>query len=486
MAGLLEELGASRQECVRLQAQNNGLKTQLDASRKKCDELLDELRAARRQIDSPQRMVNHAWAVRRNQTIVGGAAVSADIGPPSPMPAPSRWQILSDTLATSEAALQACLTAGSGSEVDFEHASEEELRVFREIRGRSATLAMHGMGLMQTYYGALTPSTMTRVFAAAWRPRKAGGTDPSADSVVPAIARFYLRRPLFVVFLALLWVIGAMCLFAVAFDRFEAGSTQEWLTAAAATLMLPFVMFFGASLNAKTVRELLGTFQTLYVLVNLIGLLCLLFFLFRDHPAKLLVCACVSPSAVLTGFLDAFAEGGRVLNSRAFFTCNVAFCLVILALVSFKLGAFTDYTFELSTFAFVASSMVCSTITTLLVFGVKNICLSFYRPGSLVVLTTPVCCLFLDADTLAVLKAAYSLQGQSLGKHKANKTVERQLRKHRESIIAAADGLMLAAPLGPAATTVAPAPKVEPADEKWEETALSLNVGCAFELRPLR
>jgi hypothetical protein len=120
--------------------------------------------------------------------------------------------------------------------------------------------------------------------------------------------------------------------------------------------------------------------------------------------------------------------------------------------------------------------MVCSLLTTLLVFGSKNLCLSFYRPGSLVVLTSSVCCLFLDADSLAVLKAAYSLLGQTLGKHAANRTVARQLEKHRQSIVAAAGALMPEGPRGPAAAAEMPARAAEVADETWEGRAMSLNV----------
>jgi hypothetical protein len=156
--------------------------------------------------------------------------------------------------------------------------------------------------------------------------------------------------------------------------------------------------------------------------------------------------------------------------------CNIAGLVAILLLVSLKLGAFTDYTFEVSTFAFVASSMTSGPLTTLLVFGSKNLCLSFYRPGSLVVLTSSVCCLFLDADTLSVLKAAYSLLGQTLGKRTANRTVAWQLEKHRKSIVAAADALMPEGPRGPAVAAEMPARAAEVAGEIWEGRALSLNV----------
>jgi hypothetical protein len=220
---------------------------------------------------------------------------------------------------------------------------------------------------------------------------------------------------------------------------------QEWLTSAITALMLPSVGFLGASLNAKTVRALLSEFQTLYVLVNFLATCGLLLFLFRDHPAKMVAGAFWLPGAAFAGFVDAYVEGGRVITSRVFFTLNIACAIFLLLLASLKLGAFTDYTFELGAFAFVASSMACSPVTTALVFGVKNFTLSFFRPGSLVVLTSAVCCLFLDADTLAVLKAAYSLQGQSFGKYTANRTVQMRLDQHRISIAAAASALVAAA-----------------------------------------
>jgi hypothetical protein len=166
-------------------------------------------------------------------------------------------------------------------------------------------------------------------------------------------------------------------------------------------------------------------------------------------------------------------------HSRIFFSLNIVSLLLFLALISLKLGAFTDYTFEVRTFVYVASAMVCSTITTLVVFGSKNLGLSFHRPGSLVVLISELCCLFLDADSLAVLKASYSLQGQSLGKYAPNKTVADELKKHKKSIVAAAGELVpRPLPLGAAVNAVAPAPAMEPADEAWESGATQHAATC--------
>jgi hypothetical protein len=386
-------------------------------------------------------------------------------------------QRLFGTLVSIEARLQSSL-AECGSMVDFEQASEEELCEMREMRTRAAIVAMQCMAIMQRYFGALKPSMMRRVLAAAWRPREAGAADASANALVPAIARLFVPR-LWVSF-TVLWLIGIVSALSIFFDRFEAGSRQEWLACAAGSLMLPVIVCIGASLNAKTVRALLKEFQTIYLLVNTLGFGCLLLFLFRDHPAKMVAFGLWLPSFLLAGFVDASMEAIRLLISRVFFTLNVStLLLLILALISFKLGAFTDYTFEVRTFVFVASSLVCSTITTLVVFGSKNLGLSFHRPGSLVVLISDVGCLFLDADSLAVLKASYSLQGQSLGKYAPNKTVADELKKHKKSIVAAAGELVpRPLPLGAAVNAVAPAPAMEPADEAWESGATQHAATC--------
>ena len=193
----LERIEAWRAECGRMQARNY--------------ELIQERDAARREIDLLVK-VRHVRATHRNRqrTVGAGAGAPASseaAGVPATPPPSSGRQRLSDALTTSEAVLQACL-AGSGSAVDFERASEEELSEMREMRAHAAIVAMLGMALMQKYFGALQPSMLLRVHAAAWRPREAGGVDVSADSLVPPISRVYLQRPLFMLCLALLWLIG--------------------------------------------------------------------------------------------------------------------------------------------------------------------------------------------------------------------------------------------------------------------------------------
>jgi hypothetical protein len=132
-----------------------------------------------------------------------------------------------------------------------------------------------------------------------------GGLDAAADAMVPSIARAYFRSRLLRLLLSLLWLIGTTCSLCVSFDRFEHGSVEEWLACATGALMLPLTVCIGASLNAQTVRSLLKEFQTYYVLVNALAVLCLVLFLFRDHPAKMVCFSLAVPSFLLAGFIDA-------------------------------------------------------------------------------------------------------------------------------------------------------------------------------------
>jgi hypothetical protein len=290
----------------------------------KIEQLIKERDAARMQVDS----LRDGRTTDRNQKFVAAqsnSSASARVAN-TPRPAPaltSGLPVIYHTLAKCEAALQSCL-AHSGPTVDFEQASEEEQRKMRDIRGLAASMTMLGILIMEKYHGALKPAMLRRVHASTWRPTQAGVIDGAADSVAPAISRVYFHSNLLRVVLPLVWMIGAACGLAVAFDCFENHSTPESAACTVAALMLPLNVCNGASLNAKTFRRLLREFQSLYVVLNVLGYTCLLLFLFRDHPAKMVVSVCFFPSILLAGFQDAYVEGGRVLNARIFYTLNTA------------------------------------------------------------------------------------------------------------------------------------------------------------------
>jgi len=239
----------------------------------------------------------------------------------------------------------------------------------------------------------------------------------------------------------------------VLFDRVEPGSVHERAACAAVILTLPTIFCNAACLNAKTVRYLLTEYEALYVLAFVLGLLCLQLLLYRANAAKLGCVILLLPSALLAGFMDAYIEGGRVAFSRVFFVLFLALGALYLAGISLDLSHFDDYTFHVRSFSFVASSMACSALMTLLLFGIKNVVLSMAYPGSLVVPKGDLCCVRLDADVIALTKAAHALLGVAYGKRKVNKTVDKQLRAHRASIVAFGS----ASGPGRFATAVAPA-----------------------------
>jgi hypothetical protein len=316
------------------------------------------------------------------------------------------------------------------------HPTQAQQEALRAIRRRAAVLALHCMSIMERCSCAVQRSALLRVHVGALRPREAGGRDSALDALVPSISRVFAKSLSLRIGLRVLWVLGTICgLFLVLFDGFEPGSAQEWVACSSIALTLPVIVCIAGMLNAKTFWTLLKHFETLYVLACALGATFLLLFMFRQHPAKMVSQAIGILSFFLSGLLDAYPDGGRLLNSRVFFASNVAGLLALLALVSLKLGTFADHIFHVSTVSFAVSSMACNTIATLVVFGMKNIAQSFYEPGSLVVYKSAVCCVFTDADALAVLKGSYSVLGQSFGKYKPNETAQKYLKKQRKSII---------------------------------------------------
>jgi hypothetical protein len=310
-----------------------------------------------------------------------------------------------------------------------------DLAAEREIRSRATQMALFAIALVARSTWAADESQLFYAHVASFRPWRVN-QDWVADSLVPAICRVFFRsRPLQVA-LPLLWVVGIACGFSVLFDRFEAGSVQEGIACFAVTLTFPSIVCIVASLNAKTVRRLLKEFETLYVLAFVLGMVCMQLALFRDHPAKLGCVVLALPSLLMSGFMDAYIEGGRVLTSRVFFCLNLAGLLLYLALFVLNLGVFAELSVHVLSFVFDASSLVCSSIVTLVVFGAKNIVMSFARRGSLVTLVSSVCCILLDADAFALLEVGYSVLGVAYGKRKANATVARELRKRAASIAA--------------------------------------------------
>jgi hypothetical protein len=351
--------------------------------------------------------------------------------------------------------------------------------VLRAIRSRAALVTLQRIGLMLRCACAVPPSALLRVHVAALRPREAGRKDAAVDAVVPAICRVYLRSHSLQCGLSVLRLVGVICHFLVLCDQVEAKSSHECLACCSSALMVPAIVCITASLNAKTVRSPMKEFETLYVLAYVLCLVSVCFFLFREQPAKMVAFGIVTPSYTLAGFIDASVEGGRLLLSRIFFILNVASLLVLLALVSLIFGTYTDFTFHVNTFSFAASLMVCNTIVTLLVFGMKNVALSFYEPGSLVTLVSAVCCVHTDAETLAVLKGSYSILGQSFGKYKPNETVKKYLKEQRKSMV---DFPQAASVQRLAANVVVPAPAEGPEAEKECDDVLGPGLCAPFVL----
>ena len=192
-----------------------------------------------------------------------------------------------------------------------------DLAAEREIRSRATQMALFAIAIVARSTWAADESQLFYAHVASFRPWKVN-QDWVAGSLVPAVCRVFFGSQPVQIALPLLCVFGIACGFSVLFDRFEAGSAQEGIACFAVSLTFPSIVCIVASLSAKSVRRLLKEFETLYVLAVVLGMVCMQLALFRDHPAKLGCVVLSLPSWLMSGFMDAYIEGGRVLTSRVF------------------------------------------------------------------------------------------------------------------------------------------------------------------------
>ncbi len=154
-------------------------------------------------------------------------------------------------------------------------------------------------------------------------------------------------------------------------------------------LSWPAVVCYTASLNKVAPKRLLGTFQTIFVGVNLLVMFGTFCFLWpRNQPAKIAAFAMALPTFGITMFMDGYPEIGRRAASLTLFVLMVVFVALLQAGIAFNRMQLDDSSFELipgrptrTTVTAIASGAILCILT----FGLKNIGASLWIPGSLVV-----------------------------------------------------------------------------------------------------
>jgi hypothetical protein len=146
-------------------------------------------------------------------------------------------------------------------------------------------------------------------------------------------------------------------------------------------------------LNKPIMRELGGNFQTVFLGGSSLLMFCCFCVLWRNHPSKAVSLALTLPMVTLAGFTDAYPEGGRILLSRVFMAIFIAWVVVLHVGVTTSLIKIDDMTisaYEGSLWSIKLSTVVSGSLSTMAMFGVKNLLSTAAFPGSLAVLKSQV------------------------------------------------------------------------------------------------
>ena len=191
--------------------------------------------------------------------------------------------------------------------------------LIRRCGDSSAKLAAVGMDMFSLTTFAVGPADLCRCLVSSRQPAAVR----TANSLIPAVSRVYLKFPLLRAASNVLWTFSGVAVFLVVYD---VRPDYQWCFTAFATLSLPGVCLISSCLNRKILSKLFTKFrasssppfQPFYVLFWILVMYCCLVALWRSHPAKSVAFGFVLPQCVLASFLDAYPEAGRRKTSR----CN--------------------------------------------------------------------------------------------------------------------------------------------------------------------
>jgi hypothetical protein len=217
---------------------------------------------------------------------------------------------------------------------------------------------------------------------------------------------------------------------------------SAWWFSLFAPLSWPGIVCCTASLNKVTPKRLLKTFQTIFVGVNLLVTFGTFCFLWRNQPAKIAALTMLLPTFGLAMFMDGYPEIGRRAASLTLFVIMVVFVALLQAGIAFNRMQLDDSSFELipgrpTTVTAIASGA----ILCILIFSLKSLFASLWKPGSLVVVKDNLRSLLLPPHALQLARTAHALLASHSAKH--NAALKRQLEASnsgRKSIVGSFQG----------------------------------------------
>ena len=255
---------------------------------------------------------------------------------------------------------------------------DQHSETIAEIRALTAKISRRANALMGLCGSFKNGTANVRVHVAASRPLEVTTT----HSVFPLISKHVMKKKnlhLLCTAPSLVWLLSGSVIFLMWFDVVAYSSSLALVGFG----LLPIIVFLLSCCSRHLLVRLFTSFQTIFVMYNIVVLVGSVCLLWRNHLHKIVTLIFSVPSFALSGCLDAFPESGRVVLSRVFFLFNVVALLLLLSGIALEFSSYDELEVVVSGWSFRMSAMACSAINSLLPFGLKNLFKSFLRPGSL-------------------------------------------------------------------------------------------------------
>jgi hypothetical protein len=244
-------------------------------------------------------------------------------------------------------------------------------------------------------------------------------------SLLPAIAGVYLRSVPLRAVLTVLCACGLMSPLMLFFNV-----SSAWWLGLSPLLSWPQVLCCAASLNRVTVKQLMNTFQTVFVGLATLTMVAAFCFLWRRNAAEIAAFSLLLPQSLLAMFMDAYPEAGRPANSRLYFAFNLAGICAFQAGIAFSKMPLEDQTFEVLAGKPIKVTSIASTcLINIAIFGVKNLVSSLRNPGSLAVVKSPLRSKQLPLHLFRLAEKAHALL--VLSGADRNATLKRELERSK-------------------------------------------------------
>ena len=179
-------------------------------------------------------------------------------------------------------------------------------------------------------------------------------------------------------------------------------------------LLSPSVACVGllvSTFHRKTTRILCRSFQTVFICVHTAALCISLCLMWRHKPSKVAAMIFIAPPVLFaSSFMDATPEKSRRISSLAGFSMCVLMLSVFFSMLNIGLGSDqVDMQFMIFERSFGLSSIANGSLGSLFPFAAKNLLQNLLRPGSLVVVKSPIVSVKLEHRVYQVLCAANGL-----------------------------------------------------------------------------